>query len=75
VQKTEGLYTSYLSMIDEENKRLGTMAEQILQSAVMDKGELVLRKENMDLHDVIRESVNTKMLQARKEKREYLHQF
>jgi two-component system, OmpR family, phosphate regulon sensor histidine kinase PhoR len=66
VQKTEGLYSSYLSMIDEENKRLGTMAEQILQSAVMDKGELVLRKENMDLHDVIRESVNTKMLQARK---------
>lgn len=66
VQKTEGLYTSYLSMIDEENKRLGTMAEQILQSAVMDKGELVLRKENVDLHEIINECINTKILQARK---------
>jgi len=66
VQKSDGLYTSYLSMIDEENKRLGTMAEQILQSAVMDKGKLLLREENIDLHGIITECINTKLLQAKK---------
>lgn len=66
VQKSDGLYTSYLSMIDEENKRLGTMAEQILQSAVMDKGQLSLREENIDLHEILTECINTKLLQAKK---------
>lgn len=66
VQKTDSLYNSYLSMIDEENKRLGAMSEQILQSAIMDKGELILRRENINLHEIIQDSVNTKLLQARK---------
>ncbi len=75
VQKTESLYTTYLSMIDEENKRLGTMAEQILQSAVMEKGELLMRKENIDLHEIIHESINTKLLQARKKNGNIYHEL
>lgn len=66
IQKTEGLYSSYISMIDEENKRLGMMAEQILQSAVLEKGELMLHPENVDMHILIQETVATKSLQARK---------
>ncbi len=64
VQKSDGLYSTYISMIDEENKRLGTMAEQILQTAVMEKGELRLKHEAVDLHNIIAESVATKKLQA-----------
>jgi len=64
VQKSDGLYTTYISMIDEENKRLGTMAEQILQTAVMEKGELRLKKEEVELHAVISECVASKKLQA-----------
>lgn len=66
IQKTEGLYSSYISMIDEENKRLGMMAEQILQSAVLEKGELMLHFEKIDIHAIVHESVGTKSLQARK---------
>ncbi len=65
IQKSEVLYSTYISMIDEENKRLGSMAEQVLQSAVLDKGELILRKDRLDFHDIIREAVATKMLQAK----------
>jgi len=33
---------NYISIISEENKRLGSMAEKILQTAVIDKGQLNL---------------------------------
>jgi two-component system phosphate regulon sensor histidine kinase PhoR len=66
IQKSDGLYSTYISMIDEENKRLGTMAEQILQSAVIEKGQLTLKLETIDIHDIIEESVATKSLQANK---------
>lgn len=65
IQKSEVLYSAYIGMIDEENKRLGTMAEQILQSAVLDKGELILRREKISLHEIIKEAVASKMLQAK----------
>ena len=55
IQKTEGLYETYISMIAEENRRLGTMAEQILQSAVMEKGEMIFNKEVIDINQIIQE--------------------
>ncbi len=39
IQKTESLYDNYLSVISEENGRLGLMSEQILQTAIIDKGQ------------------------------------
>jgi two-component system, OmpR family, phosphate regulon sensor histidine kinase PhoR len=65
IQKSEVLYTTYINMIDEENKRLGVMAEQILQSAVLEKGEIVLKKDKIILHDIVREAVASKLLQAK----------
>lgn len=65
IQKSEVLYSNYISMIDEENKRLGAMAEQILQSAVLEKGELILKNETIDVHELIKEAVASKMLQAK----------
>ncbi|MCK9452266.1 MAG: HAMP domain-containing histidine kinase [Bacteroidales bacterium] len=64
VAKSEALYSTYISMINEENKRLGTMAEQILRSAVMEKGELHLRKESCEMHALIAEAASSKKLQA-----------
>lgn len=66
IQKSDGLYSTYISMIDEENKRLGTMAEQILQSAVIEKGQLILKNETIDIHDIINDCVASKSLQANK---------
>ena len=58
VAKSEALYDSYIGVIGEENQRLGAMAEKILQSAVLEKRQLELRREWFDLHDVIIDMVN-----------------
>ncbi len=58
VHKSEQLYESYIGVISEENVRLGAMAEKILQSAVLEKRQLEMKKEWFNLHDVIRDVVN-----------------
>ncbi|HDO28022.1 MAG TPA: HAMP domain-containing histidine kinase [Bacteroidetes bacterium] len=65
IQKSEPVYNSYINVINEENKRLGTMAEQILQSAVMDKGQLKMKKVKLDMHTVIQNAVNSKQIVAK----------
>ena len=55
--KSEELYKSYINIISEENRRLGAMAERILQSARMEKGELQLNRELTDLHDILSEVI------------------
>lgn len=47
----------YVKMISEENKRLSLLVERILQSAVMDRGELKLREEKVVLNDLVTEIV------------------
>ena len=44
---------SYINIILEENNRLATMAEKILQTAVIEKGQLKMKRERIDLHEVI----------------------
>lgn len=53
VSKTDDLVHSYIDIISQENKRLGVMAEKILQTAILEKGQLNLRKENIDVHEII----------------------
>ena len=55
---------SYLSMIQEENKRLAGMAEKILQTAVIDKGQLKMNKENIDLHEIITDVIKNLRIQV-----------
>jgi two-component system phosphate regulon sensor histidine kinase PhoR len=52
-QKSEELASSYINIVSEENKRLGQMAEKILQSAIIEKGELKPRRDRIDIHKVI----------------------
>lgn len=49
----------FVKMISEENKRLGTLVEAILQSAVIDRGELSLRSEKVPLLEIIRDVAKT----------------
>jgi two-component system, OmpR family, phosphate regulon sensor histidine kinase PhoR len=55
---------NYINMIREENKRLGMMAEKILQTAVIDKGQMKMTREKIDLHDVISEVVKNIRIQV-----------
>ena len=55
--KSIELYEAYIPIIAEENKRLGGMAEKILQTALIDKGQLKLNQEWVNVHDVIQDVV------------------
>ncbi|MBM3404189.1 MAG: HAMP domain-containing histidine kinase [Bacteroidetes bacterium] len=57
VSKDVSFYNTYVGIIHEENRRLAIMAEKILQTAVIDKGQLKLKKELFDIHQVIDEVI------------------
>ncbi len=62
IPKNETIYDSYIGMIHEENSRLSSMAEQILQTAVIDKGQLRLRKEMLNMDDIIKAAMASKSM-------------
>ena len=55
---TQEEYMPFVKMISEENKRLEILVEGILQSAVINKGEIIFRKESINLTLVIEELIN-----------------
>lgn len=58
IDKSAEVQGSYVNIITDENKRLGSMAEKILQTAVIDKGQLTLNKELFNLHQTIEEVIS-----------------
>lgn len=70
ISKTPERTSNYVKMINDENKRLGVLVESILQTAILDKGEFKLKEEELDLHSIIENVINTIKLQV--EKREGL---
>ena len=62
--KSEDIYSTYIGMIDEENKRLGGMAEKVLQTAVLDKGRMSMKKESVNIHKVITNTIKNIKLQV-----------
>ncbi len=55
---------NYINIILEENKRLATMAEKILQTAVIEKGQLKMKRERINLHDVITDVIKNIRIQV-----------
>ncbi len=53
IAQSAGMMRNYVDIIHEENKRLGKMAEKILQTAVLDSARLKMKLENVNIHQVI----------------------
>jgi two-component system, OmpR family, phosphate regulon sensor histidine kinase PhoR len=64
--RSEGLFENYINVITEENRRLEILSERILQSALLEKGEIILRKDAVNIHDLITEAANNIRLQVEK---------
>jgi len=64
VQKSDIIYNNYITVIGEENHRLSSMAEQILQTAVIEKGQLRLKIVLLNIHDLINDAVKIKNISA-----------
>ncbi|MCX6310193.1 MAG: HAMP domain-containing sensor histidine kinase [Bacteroidetes bacterium] len=62
ISKTKERTDRYLTMIKEENKRLGILVENVLQTALLDKGNFKLKPINIDLHDIILQAIGSVQL-------------
>lgn len=52
----------FVKMVTDENKRLSSLVERILQSAVLDRGEIKLKQEKLELNEIVSNAVDkTKM--------------
>ncbi|MCX6276247.1 MAG: HAMP domain-containing sensor histidine kinase [Bacteroidetes bacterium] len=54
----------FTRIIREENKRMNAQVEHVLQMAQIEKGELSLRKEDVNLHEIILQAVDLIKLQV-----------
>jgi two-component system phosphate regulon sensor histidine kinase PhoR len=64
INKTSGLFSNYVNIIKEENKRLAGMSEKILQTAVIEKGQLKMKKEKIDFHLIISDVIKNIRIQV-----------
>jgi two-component system, OmpR family, phosphate regulon sensor histidine kinase PhoR len=64
MSKTSDFHTNYLNIIKEENKRLAGMSEKILQTAVIEKGQLKMKKEKVDFHVIIADVIKNIRIQV-----------
>ncbi|HOW24207.1 MAG TPA: HAMP domain-containing sensor histidine kinase [Bacteroidales bacterium] len=64
IKNIEGIADNYIKIIGEENKRLGIMAEKILQTAVLEKGKLKLSVEEVDIHKILVDVINNIAIQV-----------
>lgn len=55
--KSEQQVRTYTTMIRDENKRLGQLVENVLMSAVLDSGHMVVKRVELDLHALLRDVV------------------
>ena len=50
-------------MVREESKRLGGLVEKVLQMAIFDRGNFKLKRKQLDLHSIIRKTLENYSLQ------------
>jgi two-component system phosphate regulon sensor histidine kinase PhoR len=64
IERSPEFTENYINIILEENKRLATMAEKILQTAVIEKGQLNMKREPIDLHEIITDVIKNIRIQV-----------
>ena len=55
--------TRYMGIIRDENRRLGSHVEKVLQMALLDRGEIVLQLSPVNIHNIIEKVLNNIGLQ------------
>lgn len=63
-EKSPERVNNYINMIGDENKRLSLLVENILQTAILDKGEFKLKIQSIDIHSLIEQTIANIKLQV-----------
>lgn len=66
VSVSESQQKNFIRMIQDENKRLGILVENVLQTAVIERGELRLKPEQLDFSEMLSDLVNNYSIQVKK---------
>ena len=64
VKNNQEKFDYFTRIIREENKRMNAQVENVLQMAMIEKGELNLRKEEVNIHTIIQHAVELIALQV-----------
>jgi two-component system phosphate regulon sensor histidine kinase PhoR len=64
IEKPKERVDKYVKMIADENKRLSLLVENILQTAILDKGKLKLKIQPIDIHNLIEHTIANIKLQV-----------
>ena len=57
--------SKFVKMIKDENKRLGVLVESVLRSAVLDRSEVEMSRDSINLHEIIEMAIQNIELQAK----------
>lgn len=64
IEKSPERVNNYVTMIRDENKRLSLLVENILQTAILDKGEFKLKIQSINIHTLIEQTIANIRLQV-----------
>ncbi|MCC6252532.1 MAG: HAMP domain-containing histidine kinase [Bacteroidia bacterium] len=70
IEKNQQKINNYVKVIKDENKRLGMLVENVLQTAVLEKGKLNLKLKPIDIHEIIESVLNNSYVQIENKKAE-----
>lgn len=59
VQTNKEMVAKYASIVKKENKRLQNQVDKVLQVALLDKGDIDLKIEPLNIHQIINDSIQT----------------
>jgi len=64
IPRTEQQVQRFTGMIRDENKRLGSLVENVLQSAVLEDGQMRIKRVELDLHALVQDVVRSSGMQV-----------
>jgi len=63
--RSDAMVDNFVGMIKDENRRLGTLVENVLKSAVLEKGDFKLKIQAVDLSKLVSDVVHGMEIQAK----------
>ncbi len=68
IKNDDEKFNNYTAILKEENKKLNNHVERVLQIALLDKGELILDKKQIDLKLILEKCICSQQLQIQNKK-------
>lgn len=75
MQRSDDSRKLFVNMISEENKRLGTLVENVLRTAQLDQGEIKLKKSAVNMHEIVVEVSRNLAIQVVKHRGTIRHEL